>query len=184
MKLVWQIPWPRDNFPLKVILVICIKNFAEGFVVRTDTAICPDGSVSVPRKIPKLTRNVISIYFHNCHQNNFPWREKTLSRPGMVSDYDWTWLHCYRGFTTTLKHILESSLSTIKVKIKWQTLQLNSLSIHSFCTFLKRLFKSTTTQRCSRLQHWYYVRVNTPKRYRQLWAKDLPKVPTWLLEQD
>jgi len=25
------------------------------------------------------------------------------------------------------------------------------------------LLKSTTTQRCSRLQHWYFVGVNTPK---------------------
>jgi len=28
------------------------------------------------------------------------------------------------------------------------------------------------------------VAVNTPKRYRQLWVKDLPKVPTWRLEWD
>ena len=40
------------------------------------------------------------------------------------------------------------------------------------------LFKSTTAQ------HWYCVRVNTPKGYRQLWVKDLPIVPTWLLEYD
>jgi len=43
--------------------------------------------------------------------------------------------------------------------------------------FLYRLFKPTTTQRRSRLQHWYCVGVNTSKRYR-------PKVPTytWRLE--
>jgi len=33
-----------------------------------------------------------------------------------------------------------------------------------------------------RLQHWYCVGVNPPKRYRQLWVKVLPKVPTWRLE--
>jgi len=32
------------------------------------------------------------------------------------------------------------------------------------------------------LQHRYCVRVNTPKRYRQLWVKELPRVPTWQLE--
>jgi len=26
------------------------------------------------------------------------------------------------------------------------------------------------------------VGVNTPKRYRQLWVKNLPKVPTWRLK--
>ena len=36
----------------------------------------------------------------------------------------------------------------------------------------------------SRLQHWYCVGVNMLKRYRQLWVKDLPKVPTWWLEWD
>ena len=41
-----------------------------------------------------------------------------------------------------------------------------------------------STQRCSRLQHCYFVGVNMPKRCRQLWVKDLPKVPTWRLEQD
>jgi len=30
----------------------------------------------------------------------------------------------------------------------------------------------------------YCVGVNTPKRYRQLRVKDLPKVPTWWLEWD
>jgi len=40
--------------------------------------------------------------------------------------------------------------------------------IHSFRIFLWCLFKSTTTSRCSRLQHWYCVGVNTPKRYTQL----------------
>ena len=45
-------------------------------------------------------------------------------------------------------------------------------------------WKSATTQRRSWLQHWYCVRVNTPKRYRQLRVKDLPKVPMWWLECD
>jgi len=36
----------------------------------------------------------------------------------------------------------------------------------------KASFKSTTTQRCSRLQHWFCIRVNMPKRYRQLQVKD------------
>ena len=39
-------------------------------------------------------------------------------------------------------------------------------------------------QKCARSQHWYCVRVNTPKRYRQLQVKDLPKVLTWWLERD
>ena len=59
--------------------------------------------------------------------------------------------------------------------------------IHSFRIFLRCLFKSTTTtttQRHFRLRHWYCVGVNTPKRHRQLWVKDLPKVPTWRLERD
>jgi len=47
-------------------------------------------------------------------------------------------------------------------------------------------FKSTTTgtPRRSRLLHRYCVGVNTPKRYRQLSVKDLPKVPMWWLEWD
>jgi len=32
------------------------------------------------------------------------------------------------------------------------------------------------------IQHWYCVGVNTPNHYRQLWVKDLPKVPMWRLE--
>jgi len=42
-------------------------------------------------------------------------------------------------------------------------------------------FQSTTTQRRSQLQRWYYVGVNTPKYCRQLRVKGLPKVPTWPL---
>ena len=34
----------------------------------------------------------------------------------------------------------------------------------------------------SRLQHCYYVGVNTPKRYRQLRVRDFPKVSTWRLQ--
>ena len=39
---------------------------------------------------------------------------------------------------------------------------------------------------CSQLLHWYCVGVNTPKRFRQLWVKDLlmSKVPSWQLEWD
>ena len=43
---------------------------------------------------------------------------------------------------------------------------------------------SFTTWRCSRLQLCHCVGVNTPKCYRQLWVKDLPKVPMWRLEWD
>ena len=45
------------------------------------------------------------------------------------------------------------------------------------------LFKSTkpTTQRRSRLHHWYCVGVNTPKRFRQLCVTDLPKVPVYVV---
>jgi len=56
--------------------------------------------------------------------------------------------------------------------------------IHSFQIFLKRLFKSTTTQKRSQLKHWYCVGVNTLKRNKQVWVKDLPKVPMWRLKQD
>jgi len=49
----------------------------------------------------------------------------------------------------------------------------NACNIHSFHIFIKRFFKSTTTQRSSRLQHWYCVGVNTPKYYRLLWVKDV-----------
>jgi len=37
-------------------------------------------------------------------------------------------------------------------------------------------------QKCSRLRYWYCVRVNTPKCYRQMQVKDLPKVLAWQLE--
>jgi len=32
--------------------------------------------------------------------------------------------------------------------------------------------------------NWHCIGVYTPKRYRQLQVKDLPKVPTWQLERD
>ena len=51
--------------------------------------------------------------------------------------------------------------------------------IHSFQIFLQLLLMSTTTQRYSQLQHWYCVKVNMLRCYRQLRVKDLPKVPTW-----
>src|SRR6218665_110421 len=50
--------------------------------------------------------------------------------------------------------------------------------VRFFRIFLERLFKSAATQRRSRLQQWHCVGVNTPKCYRQLVVKDLPKVPT------
>ena len=56
--------------------------------------------------------------------------------------------------------------------------------IHSFHIFLQHLFKSTTTQRRSQLQHWYCVGVDTSKRYRQQWEKDLPKIPMWQVKWD
>ena len=46
------------------------------------------------------------------------------------------------------------------------------------------LLTAWALQKCSRLQHWYWVGVKTPKRYRQMQVKDLPKVPTWRLEWD
>jgi len=45
--------------------------------------------------------------------------------------------------------------------------------IHSCRIFPLHLFKSTTTQRRSRLEHWYCVGVNRPKHYSQLRVKDL-----------
>ena len=39
-------------------------------------------------------------------------------------------------------------------------------------------------QKRYRLQHWYCVGVNTPKRYRQLRVKDLPKILMWQLQWD
>src|SRR6218665_1925937 len=62
-----QIPRPTDNFPLNINTVICIKHFAEEFIIRIDTATRPDGSVlSVPRKIPKLAKDTYPSIFHNC----------------------------------------------------------------------------------------------------------------------
>jgi len=40
------------------------------------------------------------------------------------------------------------------------------------------LLSAWAIQKQSRPQHWYCVRVNTSKRYRQLRVKDLPKVVT------
>jgi len=59
---------------------------------------------------------------------------------------------------------------------------LSTMFIHS--GYFYSTFKSTTTQRCSWLQHLYFVGVNAKKHYRQLWVKDLPKVPTQRLEWD
>ena len=62
-----RIPRPSDNFPLNVNTGICIKHFAEAFVVRIDTATRSDGSVlSVPRKHPKLAKDAYPSIFHNC----------------------------------------------------------------------------------------------------------------------
>jgi len=55
---------------------------------------------------------------------------------------------------------------------------------HSFRIFVKCLFKSTTTQMCSQLQHCYSVGVNMPMHYRQLRVKDLLKVPVQRIECD
>ena len=52
--------------------------------------------------------------------------------------------------------------------------------IHSFIP--DNSIASLQVQRRSRLPHWYCVGVTTPKRYRQLWVKDLSKVPTRQLE--
>jgi len=53
------------------------------------------------------------------------------------------------------------------------------LFIHSFKVFLKRLFKLTTTQRHYRhsTDSQILCQSFTPKHHRQLWVKDLPKVP-------
>ena len=49
--------------------------------------------------------------------------------------------------------------------------------------FLKRPFKPLSTQRRSQLQRGHCVGVFTPKRSeRELWVKDLLKVPTQWLE--
>ena len=53
-----------------------------------------------------------------------------------------------------------------------------------FIHFHVVLLSAWAIQKRSRLQHWYCVWVNTPKRYRQLWVKDLPKVLAWRLEWD
>ena len=46
------------------------------------------------------------------------------------------------------------------------------------------LLSAWAIQKRSRLQHWFCVGVNTPKRYGQLQVKDLLKVLTWRLEWD
>ena len=59
-------------------------------------------------------------------------------------------------------------------------------SFHSFWMFPYSAFSNplSTTQRHSQLQLWYCVGVYTLKRNRQLWVKDLPKIPTWRLKWD
>ena len=59
------------------------------------------------------------------------------------------------------------------------TLWLRDSFIHS-----GYFYSASSSPLLLRLQHWYCVRVNTPKCYRQLWVKDLPKVPMWRLEWD
>src|SRR6218665_3217717 len=50
--------------------------------------------------------------------------------------------------------------------------------------FLLSLFQSTATYRCAADTPRLLCRTFTPKRHRQLRAKDLPKVLTWRLERD
>ena len=60
--------------------------------------------------------------------------------------------------------------------------------IHSFHSFIQAISIAPLQvhyySEVLRTQHRCWVRVNTPKRKRQLRVKDLPKVPTWRLERD
>ena len=109
-----------------------------------------------------------------------------------IADLIWMSWSPWRGFCGRWE-VLGDSITLRYMSILWSIsfcLQAhNSFDfmqiIHSFWIFYSTSSKSTTAQRRShQLQHWYCVRVNTPKRYRQLWVKDLPKVPTWWLEWD
>ena len=44
------------------------------------------------------------------------------------------------------------------------------------CIRFGYFYSASTSPLLPRLQRWFCVGVNTPKRYRQLWVKDLPKV--------
>jgi len=58
---------PRANLPLNENTVVCIRHFDEQFIVRSDSATRPDGTVlTVPRKIPKLSEDAYPSVFDNC----------------------------------------------------------------------------------------------------------------------
>ena len=82
------------------------------------------------------------------------------------------------------EYIRTKGVKIIREQLKKYTKDLREGSLPFILDISIAPLKSSTTRRCSRLQYWYCIGVNTPKRYRQLWMKDLPKVPTWRLEWD
>jgi len=66
LKSKWARMIPRKDLTVTNRTVVCEKHFAAHFIIRTDTAIRPDGTVlSVPRKNPKLALDAYPSYFPN-----------------------------------------------------------------------------------------------------------------------
>jgi len=122
------------------------------------------------------------------HSSDLGWSGHSVPSSSSQSEQSSSWL--YRASSSVIfrngsSGPLSTSASSLCLQLDSETTSLVRLLfsyqkfIDSFWIFLKRLFKSTTTQRRSRLQHWYCVGVNTSKRNKQLWVNDLPNVPTW-----
>jgi len=63
----WLKTNPRQNLTVTYNTVVCIKHFATPFIVVNDTATRSDGSVlTVPRRVPKLTKDAYPSLFENC----------------------------------------------------------------------------------------------------------------------
>ena len=81
-----------------------------------------------------------------------------------------------------LKFLYFGSLSEVQTYV--HNKQIDTIVIHSFIPDISVApLQVHYYSEAPRLLHRYCVRVNTPKRYRQLSVKDLPKVPSWRLER-
>ena len=75
-------------------------------------------------------------------------------------------------------HTISSVQSTVLQTLRCQDLSLSAVTILYLSIYIA-LLAARAFQK-----HWYCVEVNTPKRYRQLRVKGLPKVRTFMLELD
>ena len=94
-----------------------------------------------------------------------------------------SWLASWKDFGRIREY---RSASEEPENISW-TIRLNSKSSYRFSfhhSFTPDISITPLQLQRPRLQQRYCVRVNTTKCFRQLWVKDLPKVPTWRLEWD